>query len=202
MIFKQYKELIRASIDGNAQRVQELLKNGVPYAWPNEPVDLTPLGWSVRWNRKEAFDVLINQLPKDFYPYEYYLCIQIAAQEGHTYILKKLLVSDVAKEIPKASLQEVFYQACTHAEADNAKTNDVEVLKILLEHFKVGIDYKTRDYGHTLLFVAVQSEDAELVKWLLAQGANPNAKLQNGDTALKWARSDSVKKVLTDHGGQ
>jgi hypothetical protein len=200
--FKSYKELIRASIDGNAQRVQELLTNGVPYVWPNDPVSLTPLEWSVRWDRKEAFDVLMHQLPKDFYPYSYYWGIQIAAQEGHTYILKRLLQSDLAKDVPQASLQEIFYNACSHAKVDNAKTNDVEVLKILLERFKVGIDYKTRDYGHTLLFVAVDSDDVELVRWLLAQGANPSAKLQNGNTPLNRARSETVRKLLIDHGGQ
>ena len=200
--FKSYKKLVRAAIDGKAQRVRELLTNGVPYAWPNEPISLTPLGWSVRWNRQETFDALVNQLPKDFYPYEYYWCIQIAAQEGHTNILKRLLQSDLAKDIPNASLQEIFYQACSHAKADDAKTNDAVVLKMLLEHFKVGIDYKTRDFGHTLLFVAVQSDDAELVKWLLAQGADPNAKLQTGDTPLKWARSEAVKNLLIDNGGK
>jgi ankyrin repeat protein len=61
---------------------------------------------------------------------------------------------------------------------------------------------KTRDFGHTLLFVAVQSDDAELVKWLLTQGANPNAKLQTGDTPLKWVRSETVKKLLIDNGGK
>lgn len=200
--FKSYKELIRASIDGDTQRIRELLTNGAPYTWPNEPVSGTPLLWSVRWNQKEAFDILINQLPKDFYPYEYYWCIRMAAQDGHTNILARLLQSNLAKEIPKSQLQDIFYNACTHAEADNTKTNDIEVLKILLKQFNVGIDYKTTDYGHTLLFVAVQSDDTELVKWLLMQGANPNAKLQNGDTPLKWARSETIKQLLIDHGGK
>jgi hypothetical protein len=198
--FKAYKELVRAAIDGNAKRVYELLTNGAPYAWPSEPVDLTPLGWSVRWNRQEAFDVLINRLPKDFYPYEYYWCIRMAAQDGETNILKQLLQSDLAKEIPQESLRDIFYNACSHAKADTTKTNGVEVLKILLEHFKVGIDYKTSDYGHTLLFVAVQCDDVNLVRWLLVQGANPNAKLENGDTPLTWARSDSVRELLNEHG--
>src|SRR5207244_2307843 len=56
--FKAYKELVRSAIDGNAKRAQELLSEGTPYAWPNDPISLTPLEWSVRWNRKSAFDVL------------------------------------------------------------------------------------------------------------------------------------------------
>ena len=200
--FKSYKELIRASMNGNVQQVRELLTNGAPYAWPNEPESLTPLGLTVRWNQQKAFNVLINQLPQDFYPYEYYWCIRMAAQDGHTNILTRLLQSDFAKEIPTFQLRDIFYNACSHAKADNTKTNDIEVLKILLQHFNVGIDYKTSDYGHTLLFVAVQSDDAELVKWLLVQEANPNAKLQNGDTPLKWARSETVKKLLIDNGGK
>ena len=189
--FKSYKELIRAAIDDNASRIRDLIANGTPYAWPNEPVSLTPLGLSVRWNKKEAFDVLIEKMPKDFYPYEYYWCIRMAAQDGFTHILTRLLQSDFAKEIPKFQLQDIFYNACSHAKADNTKTNDIEVLKILLKHFQLGIDCKTSDYGHTLLFTAVQSDDVELVKWLLGQGADPNAKLQNGDAPLKWAKKRS-----------
>jgi ankyrin repeat protein len=172
------------------------------YVWPNNPVSMTPLELSVRWNRKEAFDTLITQLPNDFYPYSYYWAIQMAAQEGRTDILKRLLQSNLASDVPKLSLQEIFYQACSHTKADSAKTNDVEVLKILLEHFKVGIDYKTRDFGHALLFVAIDSDDMELVKWLLEQGANPNAKLQSGGTLLTRARSEAMKKLLIEHGGK
>jgi Ankyrin repeats (3 copies) len=200
--FKTYKKLVRAAIDGNAQKIRELLKNGAPYIWPNEPVSGTPLEWSVRWNWQDAFAVLINQLPKNYYPYDYYWSIQVAAQDGYTNILKRLLQSDLAKEVPKSSLQEIFYDACSHAKVDPAKANEIEVLKILMEHFKVGIDYKTRDFGHTLLFVAVQSDDAELVKWLLTQGANPNAKLHDGDTPLKCARSEAVKNLLIESGGK
>jgi hypothetical protein len=195
--FKTYKELARASIDGNAQRIRELLANGTPYVWPNEPVGLTPLGWSVRWNRQEAFNVLIEKMPADFYPYEYYWCIQMAAQDGELEILKRLLQSPLANEIPKFQLQEIFYHACYHP-----NTNNIETIKILLDHCKVGVDFKTRDFGHTLLFVAIDSKDVNLVKWLLEQGANPNAKLQNGDTPLKRTRSEAIKKLLVDHGAQ
>lgn len=109
--------------------------------------------------------------------------------------LKKLLQSDLAKEIPEKPLQEIFYDTCYHRKTP-------ETLEILLEHFKVGADYKVRDYGHTLLFVAVQANSPELVRWLLARGANPNAKIQNGDTPLKWARNETVRKLLLDNGGK
>jgi hypothetical protein len=199
--FKSYKELVRSAIDDDAPRIRELLDNGTPYEWPNEPVSASPLAWSIDENRHEAFDVLINRIPKNFYPYEYYSCIQGAAVEGYTNILNRLLQSKLANEIPNDALQRIFSHACTHTKADKARINEVEVLEMLLAHFKVGIDYKVTDYGHTLLFVAVQNDDAELVKWLLAQGANPNAQIQNGDTPLKWARSEAVKELLLEHGG-
>ena len=50
--------------------------------------------------------------------------------------------------------------------------------------------------------MAIDSKDVNLVKWLLEQGANPNAKLQNGDTPLTRARSEAVKKLLIDRGAQ
>jgi hypothetical protein len=201
-VFKSHKELIRASIDGNAQRVRELLGNGSPCTWPNNPVSMTPLELSVRWNQKEVFDILIDRLPNDFYPYAYYNCIRMAAQDGHTTILKRLLENDLARNVPDFPLQQIFYGACDHLKTDPARTNDVEVVKMLLEHFKVGIDFQTSDYGHTLLFGAANSGDIDLATWLLAQGANPNAKLQNGETPLGFTRNEDMKSLLREHGGQ
>jgi len=196
--FKSYKELVRAAIDGKAQHVQELLSSGVPYTWPNEPVGLTPLGWSVRWNQQEAFNVLIEIMPKDFSPDEYYWCIKNAAQDGCTNILKRLLQSDLAQNLRESWLQDIFYSACSHNHADPARTNEIVVMKMLLDHFKVGVDCQTSAAGHTPLSVAVDHNDMELAEWLLSQGANPDAKLKDG-TPLNGTRNPAMRKLLASY---
>jgi hypothetical protein len=195
--YKKYKELACASIDGNTQRVRELLTNGAAYYWPNLPSGLTPLGWAVRWNHVETFEVLFQKMPKDFYPYEFYWCIKMAAQNGELEILKRLLESDLANNVPSFPLQEIFYDSCYHS-----NPNSTDVLKLLLDHYKVGIDFKTRDYGHTLLFIAIDSRDLKLIKWLLDQGANPNAKLEDGTTPLQRTRTEEIRKLLTSYGAK
>lgn len=193
--FTGYKELVRSALDGDAPHLRKLLSNGTPSVWPNEPVTMTPLEWTVRWEKQEAFDVLMERLPKDFDPYAYYNCIRLATQSGSDDMLKRLLQANLAKAIPDGPLQEIFYEACYVGK----KTRTLE---ILLEHFKVGVEYKTRDYGHTLLFVAVQAGNLDIVRWLLAHGADPNAKLQDRTTPLKYSQNAAISKLLVEHGGK
>ena len=84
------------------------MKDGTPFVWKNDPVSLTPLEWSVRWNRKEAFDILMSYLPENYTCYDYANCIKLAAQEGYADILKKLLDNPKSKEIPKDDLENLM----------------------------------------------------------------------------------------------
>ena len=106
--FKSYKELVRSAYTGDSKKVEELLKDGTPFVWKNDPVSLTPLEWSVRWNRKEAFDILMSYLPENYTCYDYANCIKLAAQEGYADILKKLLDNPKSKEIPKDDLENLM----------------------------------------------------------------------------------------------
>ncbi len=54
-----------------------------------------------------------------------------------------------------------------------------------------------RDYGHTLLIVATQSDNPQMVKYLLNNGANKELKLENGNKAIDFATSESTRKLLT-----
>jgi len=73
-----------------------------------------------------------------------------------------LLWSDLAKDVPQASLQEIFYNACSHAKVDNAKTNDVEVLKISAWNAsRSALITKLAITDIHFFFVAVDSDDVE-----------------------------------------
>lgn len=187
--FQKYKALVRAAYDGKAKDVRKALDDGAPFSWPDNPIGISPLEWTARWNHESAFDELMGALPLDFSPYAYGNCIKLASQGGHTELLTKLLATPLADSVPAAALQEVFYSACYSAQAPQA-------LEILLKHYPVGVDFRVRDYGHTLLFVAVQGRNHTIVEWLIKNGANKNATLQNGSKPIHWARDDRMQRLL------
>ena len=72
----------------------------------------------------------------------------------------------------------------------------LSTLQALVKHFDLGIDYKVRDYGHTLLFFAVQADKPDFAKWLISQGANKEAQLQDGSRPIDCERSELMKEIL------
>jgi hypothetical protein len=188
--FQRYKQLVRAAYDGNAANVREQLQRGAAFAWPDNPVTLTPLEWAVRWNHMEAFQELLKFLPEHYSIYSYAHCIKLATQPESIAILGMLLSNPFADRIGHDQLQEIFYTACYSAKSPRP-------LQMLLERYPVGVDYRVRDYGHTLLFAAVQGRNPEIVEWLMKHGADTNAVLRNGSKAIDHARDGKIRQLLT-----
>lgn len=188
-LFQRYKELVRSAYSGNSDRTKQLLASGAPLAWKNEPITLTPLEWSVRWNHLETFKLLMSAIPDDYPGYNFANCLKLAAQDDTTEILDLLLTSQHAKAIPFDSLEELFYSACSSAQK-------LSTLQALLTCYHVGVDFKVRDYGHTLLFVAVQADNHEFARWLISQGANKNAMLESRSRPIDFARSKTMEDIL------
>jgi hypothetical protein len=187
--FQKYKALVRAAYDGKADDTRKALEGGAPFSWPDNPVGISPLEYTALRNHGLAFDELMKVLPLDYSPYMYGNCLKLASQEGHTNILINLLAKPQADTVPPRLVQEIFYSACYSAKTPSA-------LEILLKHYPVGIDFQVRDYGHTLLFVAVQGRNHATVKWLVNHGANKNATLKNGSRPIDWARDDRMRQLL------
>jgi hypothetical protein len=188
--FQRYKQLLRAAYDGNAANVREELQRGALFAWPDNPVTLTPLEWAVRWNHMEAFQELLKVLPEHYSIYSYGHCIKLATYPESIPILRTLLSNPFADRIGNDQLQEIFYTACYSAKSP-------QPLQMLLERYPVGVDYRVRDYGHTLLFAAVQGRNPAIVEWLVNHGADTNAVLKNGSKPIDHARDEKIRALLT-----
>jgi hypothetical protein len=188
--FQKYKALVRAAYAGKAEEVRRELDAGAPFSWPDNPLGISPLEYTAARNHERAFDELMKVLPFDYSPYMYGNCIKLASQEGHTNILINLLAKPQADTVPPRLLPEIFYSACYSAKIPAA-------LEILLRHYPVGIDFQVRDYGHTLLFVAVQGRNYTTVEWLVSHGANKNVTLKNGSKPIDSARDDRMRQLLT-----
>ena len=191
--FHRYKDLLRAAYDGNAERVGKALEDGVPFAWPDNPLGLTPLEYTVRWNHAAAFEVLIKRVPEDYPVYAYAKCIKLAVHENLIAILRELLSHSFADRVFGERLQDIFYEACYSGRP--------EALELLLKRYPVGIDYKVGDYGHTLLFAAVQGRNPAVVEWLMEHGADRNATLRNGSKPIDWARDEKIRQLLMRRAG-
>jgi len=78
---------------------------------------------------------------------------------------------------------------------DAASRGDLKRIEKILKEGKVGIN-GNHQYGNTALILASQNGHIEIVKSLLAKGANINEKNLYGITALIWAISEGHIEVV------
>jgi ankyrin repeat protein len=76
------------------------------------------------------------------------------------------------------------------------KSNIGDVRKLLIDN---NINLKDAD-GRTLLMIAVESGNTEIVRLLIKSGAKVNAKNKEGYTVLMHARNDAIVKLLISSG--
>lgn len=70
---------------------------------------------------------------------------------------------------------------------------DVEAVKKFIEY---GVDVNEKSNGMSPLMIAARYNKVEIIKILLANGANPNSKDEKGLTALKYAQlSNAIDAV-------
>lgn len=89
--------------------------------------------------------------------------------------------------------------------ANAAAWGDIEGLDALVHDKRnpVEIDAVSADEGITPLLIAVARRHHETVRWLLENGADPNARTRYGTTALMMAQSigdGTIVKLLREHG--
>lgn len=82
----------------------------------------------------------------------------------------------------------------------NDDKNILEILRLLIsKDADVNLQNGSKE---TLLMWACFDEDIEAVKILLAAGANPNLKDEDGKTALQNTDSDEIKRLLISYGAR
>ncbi|HTR87303.1 MAG TPA: ankyrin repeat domain-containing protein [Reyranella sp.] len=142
-----------------------------------------------------------------------------AAHFGHIDIVRALLFAGAevdAKNIDgtsalymaaRQSHVEVVRALLSHGADANTRTNDsfavlaiaaekghLEIVKLLLAH---GAEVDTQNnWGATALIAACVRDHVDVVQELIAHGANVLIVSKSGDSALKQARSDTVKALL------
>lgn len=77
---------------------------------------------------------------------------------------------------------------------------DEEDAEGVAEAIRQGADVNAIWEDQTMLSAAVQIGDLELIRLLLAAGADPNRKNDDGTTALTWCGSSEIAALLLDAG--
>jgi len=163
------QNLIDAAYDGDAAKCQQLIKSGVPIDGTDEEGD-TALDWAIYGHKTEAVRKLI----------------ELGADVNHT----------DRRPGYQTGFTPLMYTATP---LRGRKFHDPETMlvrnqiaQLLIQH---GADvngatkFGSEDSGgQTALHFAVMNENPELVRMLLAAGADKNAKDQRGHTPLDYAK--------------
>lgn len=122
--------------------------------------------------------------------------LHLAAHFGHTSAVRSLL--DAGADVHARSKNELANQPLHAAVAGQAS---LELLALLLDG---GADVNaTQHGGFTPLQATAQNGDLAATELLLARGANPLARADEGQTALAFALEGShedVARLLREHG--
>lgn len=81
---------------------------------------------------------------------------------------------------------------------DACENGNLELVKYLVEEKKMDVNAKDK-YGQTVLLFTCQCGNIDIVKYLVEHGADVNAKFNDGQTLLLWAKKYSFDKEIIDY---
>ena len=174
-----------AAQSGNIKIVAALLKAG---ANPNDAdtgVGHTPLMRAIETQQVEIAKLLLklkanpNAVAKDGKS-----CLSLAIESKKPEIVSALIAAGVElNTIPKENDPPALIAA------QDGSSESLEILKLLAQG---GADLNASNLAYTPLSYAIEQGNGDLVKTLLAIGANPNAKTQSGKYPLELALDQSA----------
>ena len=109
-----------------------------------------------------------------------------------TFAGNKEITEMLIKNGANVNFQDAFGVAPIHGAA---RTNQLEVIKILLEN-KAEVNHPTTTGKETPLHYAARFNNPDVVKFLLEKGAVKDAKDASGNTPLDAAKKENADKVI------
>lgn len=189
--YLEYNKVIESIILGDIDVFLHLMKNRAPLYWPEDSTKSSPIERAVLENNTEILKLIIDS--GCHYPsYIIARAFSCAAQQNNYMALTHLLSLKNQIKDNQEQLQDILYSTVASNKAST------EVLSLLLDEFNLSINYRVRDYGHTLLIVATQNDNVHFVKYLLGHGANKEIKIENGNKAIDFARNEEILSMLAE----
>ncbi|GFQ77336.1 hypothetical protein TNCT_578431 [Trichonephila clavata] len=113
--------------------------------------------------------------------------IHLAAVKGHTSVVKLLLENGANAKVTDNKNRNSFEMAVAHG--------DVEVVKLLLQEKNININDKAND-GFSLLHIAAQEGNLNIVKHLIDRGADVNSQNDAGSKPIHIAAREGHKDIV------
>ncbi|XP_071636453.1 uncharacterized protein [Temnothorax longispinosus] len=149
--------------------------------------DLTPLCFAAHGGYEEVVKILIaskanvNIKSYDGTP------LHLAAKNGHDKVVKVLLDN-------KANIDIKDYKNRKPLELAVANGH-LQVVKILLQYKKIDMDAKCND-DFTILHIALQENNLEMIKYLVDKGCNINVKNASGSKPIHIVAREGYKDIV------
>lgn len=180
----------RSASENSVPMLKFLVKNGADVNF--ECSSLTPLGWTVQKNAKQAFDYLVK-IPT----------VNLSQQQsnGKTALHMAVLKHDmdmVKKLLPKGGVNLVDNRGKSTL-VIAIESNKLDMVKLLLDN-GASQDWRGTN-GDAPIHVAARYASGDIVKMLISRGANVEEENVDGDDPLDIAKSSgnqSAERVIAD----
>ena len=175
-----------AVMEGNFESAKVLFENGADVNWEGLS-SISPLNLTVALNRPE-FLRLFLEADRTVYEFDESR-IRSAANDGHIEIFRVLFKADI-------HFERTYEIAVVRA----ASEGHLQLVKFLYGQ-DISINKKVRPTESTALHASVQSNDVNVVEFLVSVGANINARDDKGNTPLHYATMSKhveLVQVLVD----
>ncbi len=175
--------LADAAMNQDAIALQSLLADG---ADPDSrgQYDTPAMHWLVRYNDLASARLLLNAGANPDISSRYGVTsLSLAVSNGNAPMVKLLLDAGANANTREHNGQTVLQTA--------ADVGVIESVRLLVEHGAI-VDERDSVYGQTALMFATRAGHPDVVRFLLDQGANPNASTYIGETP-RWVEPNSQR---------
>ncbi|GFU57296.1 hypothetical protein NPIL_316821, partial [Nephila pilipes] len=177
-----------AALRGNCFIVELLLEKGVSVDAVNLSDKISPLHCAADAGYVEIVKTLLNNKAKiNVFRKDGLTPLHLAAVKGHTSVVKLLLENGANANLADTKNRSSVELAVAHGR--------VEVVELLLKEKNVHINDKGND-GFSLLHIAAQAGNLNIVTYLINQGADVNSQNDAGSKPIHIATREGHKDVV------
>jgi len=150
--------------------------------------------WAACFGQLRVVELLVDMgVDVDFSDNYEDTCLHLTVRKGNTPMVRTLLSVGASVNVKNRFKKTPIFYA--------VENGDEKLIKCLLEA-GAGTNDRDRGYGFTPLHHAMWTNHCPAIELLLAAGSDPNTIDYGGETALFWAKSEEVVKMLIQWGGK
>ncbi|XP_044729331.1 uncharacterized protein LOC123292680 [Chrysoperla carnea] len=213
-------ESLSLAVRAGYREIVEILLQNAAFINIKYPEDVTPLHLATQRNHKEIVNLLIMKgFDVDAMNIHKLTALHLAAQEGHAVVAKILIAKGANVNVANVE-NTSLHLAAMHGHVNIIKIllsngakidvkdnqnrtplelavyhSQLDVVKMLLRHKKVDINAKGKD-DWTLLHIASQASNLEMVKFLVNKGSNINARTMSGLKPIHFSAREGNKDTV------